>query len=145
MALLAPNERPGEPKLLTMAKDNSNTSEKAWSVEKLKQELERATPNGLGVAPDFKLTAAVLFKQIPTDLLPLLPNLDGVTFCHLDKVVTEQVLAVRKADGWGITPSRELHVRLDGPSLDGEYDIVEGNTVKTTTTSLHQALYLLTL
>lgn len=144
MALLTPNERPEEPKLLTMAKDNSNT-EKTWTVEKLRVELEKSLPNALGVSPDLSLTSAVLFKQIPTDLLPLLPNLDGVTFCHLDKVTTEQIIAVRKADGWGITPPRDLHVRLDGASLEGEYDVVEGGLVKATTRSLHQALYLLTL
>lgn len=144
MALLAPNERPEEPKLLTMAKENSNT-EKSWTADKLRMELERSLPNSLGVSPDLSLTAAVLYKQIPMDLLPLLPNLDGVTFCHLDKVTTEQILAVRKADGWGFTPARELHVRLDGPSLEGEYDLVEGGVVKATTKSVHQALYLLTL
>lgn len=126
-----------------MAKDNSNV-EKSWTVEKLRQELEKALPNGLGVSPDLSLTASLLWKHVPTELLSILPNLDGVTFCHLDKVTTEQVLAVRKADGWGFTPQRELHARLAGPSLEGEYDLVEGGAVKATTKSLHQALYLLT-
>jgi hypothetical protein len=125
-------------------KQNSTDSSKAWTVTKLRQELEKALPNGLGVSPDLSLTAQLLWKQLPLELLPLLPVLDGVTFCHLDKVTTEQVLAVRKPDGWGFTPSRELHVRLDGPTLEGEYDIVEAKAVKATTKSLHQALYLLT-
>lgn len=125
-----------------MAKDNS-TDSKAWTADKLRLELEKEFKSG-GFPPDLRLTSEVLYKHLPTDLLPLLPQLDGVAFCHLDKTCSqEQVLAVRK-DSWGIAMDREVHVKFTAP-CEGQWLLYEGGSLVQGCKSLHQALYLLTL
>lgn len=125
-----------------MAKENSN-SEKSMTAETFRKRLEDAAKNNSGFPVELRLTAAALWKHIPTDLLPLLPQLSGVTFLHTEEKTSEQPFAKRESGGWGL-PERELKVRFEGPSLKGTFTLYEGGTLKETTESLHQALYLLT-
>ena len=88
------------------------------------------------------MTAEVLWRHLPLELLPILPTLP-LKWGHINrKLNNDDIIAILK-DPWG-GPSKELHIKILNKDLDVEVSIVVGKATPTTVENLHQALYLLT-
>ena len=125
-----------------MAKQqNSNDSEKTWTVETLRKALEKPS---MGIPLSYLLTAKVIWRHLPLEFLPLIPNLEGVTWAPLQPIMTPQPLATWK-DPWGLaTGKRTLEVCITSRELDCEFTLDTGSD-PVPFSNLQNALHYLTV